>query len=37
MIGLRGYFGSGTLLDNDRGGAPLDVLPFPPLYALNFG
>jgi hypothetical protein len=37
LVGLRAYFGSGTLLDNDRRGAPMDVLPFPPLYALNFG
>lgn len=37
LVGVRGYFGSGSLLDNDRRGAPMDVLPFPPLYALNFG
>jgi hypothetical protein len=37
LFGVRGYFGSGSLFDNDRRGAPMDVIPFPPLYALNFG
>ncbi len=37
MLGIRGYFGSGSQIDNDRHGAPMDVIPFPPLYALNFG
>jgi hypothetical protein len=37
MLGIRGYFGSGSLLDNDRRGAPMDVIPFTPLYVLNFG
>ena len=37
MFGIRGYFGSDTLIGNDRNGAPMDVLPFPALFALNFG
>jgi hypothetical protein len=37
LVGIRGYFGSGSLLENDRRGAPMDVIPFPPLYVLNFG
>jgi hypothetical protein len=36
-FGIRGYFGSDTLFGNDRNGAPMDVLPFPTPYALNFG
>jgi hypothetical protein len=37
LLGIRGYFGTGTLLDNDRYGAPMDVLPFPVLYGMNLG
>ncbi len=37
MFGIRAYFGSGSQIDNDRHGAPMDVIPFPPLYGLNFG
>jgi hypothetical protein len=37
LFGLRAYFGTDTLIGNDRNGPAFDVLPFPPLYALNFG
>ena len=37
LFGIRGYFGSDSLFGNDRDGAPMDVLPFPTTYALNFG
>jgi hypothetical protein len=37
LFGIRGYFGSDSLIGNDRNGPAMDVLPFPPLYALNFG
>ncbi len=35
LIGIRGYLGSGSLLDNDRNGAPLDVLPFPAVVGFE--
>jgi hypothetical protein len=37
LFGIRGYFGTDSLIGNDRHGPAMDVLPFPPLYALNFG
>jgi hypothetical protein len=37
LFGIRGYFGSDSLFGNDRYGAPMEVLPFPTTYALNFG
>jgi len=38
LVGVRGYFGAGgTLLDNDRNGPPMNVLPFPASVDLNFG
>jgi hypothetical protein len=37
MFGIRAYFGSDSIKANDRRGAPMDVMPFAPTFALNLG